>query len=742
MRERIRLTSRAAYVVLDHLFADRRSVIDSSRTIWVADVAERLRSAIEDSLEQGTDPFYVKLQRQLANQDRDVKLLAAELTYLREVPLVPGNMRPETKQEHVEKILSWTPGTPTIPLAMLEGLRSPGAFHGGQGYSQSAWRHVVWLAKVVVCWDQLPDDVRAYATKDPWAFRDVVDQVSGSVPTIRNALLFLAFPEHFERTVNDAQKRAIRERFADRLPSGSQTGSVDLDRDLWEIRKAIEAEQDGKYVNFYDEPFVSAWWQSKHVDDRAWAVRPKPAGKELVDRWLGEGFVSLAATYLGDVEPGSDKTTVRTAIEERYTHVDYAQRVALTEDYFDFLSRMKDQDLVVARHDDVVHVGRVSGLASYASEEPRLRLPVIWESDPIDDGALSEQVRSLLNVPDRSVVDLTAVRDDFEALLPTSKGESTVDLVDDASDVASSVSGTITLRRADEALARATYTDVAWLDEYIGLLESRRQVIVHGPPGTGKTYLARKIARHIAGDEQVPLVQFHPSYAYEDFFEGFRPRAQGDGSLTFDKVPGVLRSIAAAARKDPSSPYVLIIDEINRGNLAKVFGELYFLLEYRDEAVSLQYSPGERFTLPKNLYLIGTMNTADRSIAMVDMAIRRRFAFIEMHPDVQPVAGLLSRWLAANEQHDARAELLVAVNREIGAEDREFKIGPSYLMRDEASTNEGLERIWRHEILPLLEEHYYGRLTREQVVATFGLDVLRRRLVSGASDDGGGAASE
>ena len=240
-----------------------------------------------------------------------------------------------------------------------------------------------------------------------------------------------------------------------------------------------------------------------------------------------------------------------------------------------------------------------------------------------------------------------------------------------------------------------------------------------------------ELVRRLTDRDAVRLVQFHPSYAYEDFFEGFRPiqTAEG-GSVGFELRPGPLREIASEARQDPGTAYVLIIDEINRANLAKVFGELYYLLEYRNESIRLQYSPDTTFTLPPNLFLIGTMNTADRSIALVDAALRRRFAFVEMHPGEDPVRGLLPNWLAANgKDADERAALLDALNAEIGVEDRDFQIGPAYLMKPDAEREGGLERVWQYSILPLLEEHYYGRLSRDEVHDRFGLASLRARIV-------------
>ena len=144
-------------------------------------------------------------------------------------------------------------------------------------------------------------------------------------------------------------------------------------------------------------------------------------------------------------------------------------------------------------------------------------------------------------------------------------------------------------------------------------------------------------------------MQLHPSYAYEDFVRGFRPTLR-DGQPRFELMDGPLLWAAKRARAESKEKHYLVIDEINRGNVAKVFGELYFLLEYRDEKMRLQYQShsGETFALPGNLYIIGTMNTADRSIALVDLALRRRFNFIDFHPEEEPVKGVLRRWLRDN----------------------------------------------------------------------------------------------
>ena len=271
-----------------------------------------------------------------------------------------------------------------------------------------------------------------------------------------------------------------------------------------------------------------------------------------------------------------------------------------------------------------------------------------------------------------------------------------------------------------QALADELLVDVDALRKIRKLLDDKRQVIFQGPPGTGKTYVARKLAECLAGSaDRVRLVQFHPSYAYEDFVQGFRPALQG-GRPGFALRNGPLLDAAEHAREEPDAKHFLVIDEINRGNLAKVFGELYFLLEYRGEQMRLQYADaGERFALPDNLYLIGTMNTADRSIALVDLALRRRFHFVEFHPDKPPVRGLLRRWLDKHGRDMTWvAEVVDRANAKL--DDRQAAIGPSYFMKPDLR-KEIVELIWEHDVLPYVEERFYGEHER---LDEFRLDKL------------------
>ncbi len=280
------------------------------------------------------------------------------------------------------------------------------------------------------------------------------------------------------------------------------------------------------------------------------------------------------------------------------------------------------------------------------------------------------------------------------------------------------------------ALADELLLPSEFLEEINTLLEDMRQVIFQGPPGTGKTYVAQALAHCLAGEseDRVTLVQFHPSYAYEDFVRGFRPTIKENGQAGFELQDGPLVRAAEKARNYEKSKHFLIIDEINRGNLAKVFGELYFLLEYRDKKIRMQYQQDgeDDFSLPANLYIIGTMNTADRSIALVDLALRRRFYFVEFHPDDEPVKSVLRRWLIQKKLSnlDGVADVVEETNRLL-KDDKHAAIGPSYFMKERLD-EKIVERIWKHSVLPYIEERLFGI---DKGLDAFDLDTLKDKAI-------------
>lgn len=236
--------------------------------------------------------------------------------------------------------------------------------------------------------------------------------------------------------------------------------------------------------------------------------------------------------------------------------------------------------------------------------------------------------------------------------------------------------------------------------------------IFYGPPGTGKTYIVRGESARIcnARDDYPELVEqgriafitFHQSYSYEDFVEGIRPITK-DGVVNYEIRPGIFRQMCERAGQDPESRYVLIIDEINRANISKVFGELITLLEpdkrldaENEIQVTLPYS-GDTFGVPSNLYLIGTMNTADRSIALLDTALRRRFEFEEMMPKPEILPTVADVDLA---------DMLRRLNQRIEyLYDRDHMIGHAFFMN--VDSLDELDAVFRRKVIPLLQEYFY-----------------------------------
>ena len=260
------------------------------------------------------------------------------------------------------------------------------------------------------------------------------------------------------------------------------------------------------------------------------------------------------------------------------------------------------------------------------------------------------------------------------------------------------------------------FLDPDRFDRLLASIRFDKNLILQGPPGTGKTFMARRIAWCLIGrkdDGPIEMVQFHQSYAYEDFVEGFRPTKEGG----FDLKLGVFRRFCERARDNPDIPHVFIIDEINRGNLSRIFGELLMLIERdkrsEDYAVALTYSD-TRFHVPENIFILGMMNTADRSLALVDYALRRRFAFETLEPafDHPAFAEHLTEKGADPELVHRISERMAKLNETI-RNDKElgpgFQIGHSYFVPDEGDepSNDWYKHVVDTRIAPLLREYWF-----------------------------------
>lgn len=268
---------------------------------------------------------------------------------------------------------------------------------------------------------------------------------------------------------------------------------------------------------------------------------------------------------------------------------------------------------------------------------------------------------------------------------------------------------------SDEKFLEEVYISEEDYVKLVNLIENKKNIIIQGAPGVGKTFLAKRLAYSIIGEknaEQVMMVQFHQSYSYEDFVMGFRPSESG-----FKLSHGSFYKFCKNAEKDSENKYFFIIDEINRGNLSKIFGELFMLIENdkrgEKNKIQLLYS-NESFFIPKNLYIIGLMNTADRSLAMIDYALRRRFSFFDLKPGFDS-DGFKSY---QEEIDDTGFDKLINIMKELNKEIKEdeslgegFRIGHSYLCNIESDeVSEKLYYIIEYELIPLLKEYWFDEV--------------------------------
>lgn len=703
------------------------SLFTPGRQVWSDEVVDDFYTRFFVNEDTGTGSFMEKLEQQLERAADETIQLAAEALYFNY--LCEDDTGAPHKTSIVARVLGWMSEPATVPPE-LAAAYAGGLARIGLAKTQK-WQQVSFLIRFVRAWKSLEGDRRDELLRDPWQFREFVHEVPKHAASVQvEGLLHLVFPEEFEPVVSPKVKQLIAKEL-DVYLSGDE---ANVDQQLAAIREAL-AEEHGAQFSFYD-PGVTALWQGQDGRSRTaggWIVRGERAyGTNLVPQWLKEGFVSMGATPEGEVKVGMTTREIMDLVASHYPDATRQQLIGGANAGRQFASEIAIGDWVMTRDGDNVYAGRFTSAQTWhpsAESGTARRRAVDWVNadEPLSWGDLPESLRRRATNPN-TVWNLK----DQAAVLAGLFGPGPVS-VDDEDGETPTPDGQVRIPSPGSLADRLLVTR-SWLDEIVALLNEKRQVVFYGPPGTGKTFIAQVLAEHVdASGGEFDLVQFHPAYSYEDFFEGYRPRLGAAGAVEFELRPGPLRRLADQARANPDKPYLLIIDEINRGNIAKIFGELYFLLEYRDRAIRLQYSSDDEFSLPDNLFVIGTMNTADRSIALVDSALRRRFYFVGFLPTEEPLRSVLRKWLDGNGYDAEAADYLGALNDALAhsvGSDEEFAIGPSYFITRDGPPE--LNRIWRHAIAPLLQERFFGARRLPEIEQEFSPSALAR---AGSEDE-------
>lgn len=487
-------------------------------------------------------------------------------------------------------------------------------------------------------------------------------------------------------------------------------------------------------LNFKQEnPLFSGWTNDKFTSflyDKLpptiqfWKIAPGENAR-LWQECLRDGIICVGWPELGDMRQERDDGEFKQKYRELYG----AQRIRQWKEIWNFAKNVRKGDTIVSNNGmkSIVGIGTVNGDYYYDTNRQEYKhcLPMSW--DLTAEAPIPASARDVVSDWFRGTVKRIS-RQEYSQLI---SGEHLGSPHTPVATVPPPLAKPSTGRYA--AICESTFLDAKFFADCERLLKTKKQIILQGAPGTGKTFVGEQLANLWAGDNsRVKVVQFHESYGYEDFVYGIKPQAGPDGKTAFIPTAGVFLNFCAEAEKDKSTPppnYVLLIDEINRAKTARVFGELLYLLEYRDKAAELQC--GITFRIPENLYVIGTMNTTDKSIALVDYALRRRFAFVDLVPVKDGQSSVLGKWMESKGIGNATdiEQLFVALNSAVAQKDEALMVGHSYFMQQQAVdekwfSTDLLRFIWDYYIMPLVAEYEY-QMPRAEIEEKYGLAALR-----------------
>jgi 5-methylcytosine-specific restriction enzyme B len=697
--------------VIAHMLGDGQSVIDPATTIWTASAAEDLRARIGDNPIVGTGQGqWDKLDKQLSGASREVVLLAAELVFLREHPL--RSALPETRKTHVERVLAHLDAPIEIPQPMATWLSRPSGtagFEPGSWYNGALWRHVIWASTFVRFWNGLPEAERANARNDPWELQRVMLASGDDRSDIRNALQFLARPDVFEPISSAGMKQQVRDGLGDRIGGTTGSDAASIDRDLLAIRAVLAREVEGSF-HFWTDGVRELWDSTPEPAEEAtgfgglteprprhyWLYSPGAQASEW-EEFSTSDMMAIGWDELDNLATYPSREAIRQALDVDGTGRSMKNAVLAC---WQFQNEIAVGDIVFAKRGrrEIVGRGEVTSEARFEPQRASFRhvRSVKWSHTGSWEHPGDAATKTL--------TDITAYHDYVERLETLVTGEEAPEPPVSPADLPA---------YDKEAFLSEVYLSEERFDRLCALLTRKKNVIFAGPPGVGKTFAAKRLAYSMMGAKdpnRVQTVQFHQSYSYEDFMMGYRPTESGG----FVLAEGPFYRFCEAARDDDDDrPYFFIIDEINRGNISKIFGELLMLIEAdkRGHDLRLLYK-NETFSVPPNVHIIGMMNTADRSLAVLDYALRRRFGFFQISPGFDSAG--FARWQqeAGSPILDDLVAAVVDLNRAIAddpALGHGFVIGHSYLSKplNGDADDAWLYSVVEDELVPLLEEYWF-----------------------------------
>ena len=431
---------------------------------------------------------------------------------------------------------------------------------------------------------------------------------------------------------------------------------------------------------------------------RYWIYSPGN-GAEIWDECYQKGIMAIGWDAIGDLTAYNSKDEMKQAMKEDIDPtLSYTMAAHAT---WQFVREMKPGDVVFAKKGMYHVIGRGVVESDYKFDPSRKQYKNIRSVKWTHKGEWPHPGQAVM----KTLTDITPYTD-YVAKLNALFESDTVDDVEEP---------VVDYPAYDaEDFLEEVFMDEESYETLVGLVRNKKNVILQGAPGVGKTFAAKRLAYSMMGEKdpnRVMMVQFHQSYSYEDFIMGFRPSEKG-----FELKRGAFYNFCKQAEIDSENEYFFIIDEINRGNLSKIFGELFMLIETDKRGVELQllYSD-EKFSVPDNVYIVGMMNTADRSLAMLDYALRRRFAFFEMKPGFDTDGFREYRMGLASEKFDRLINSIENLNSAIAADDslgEGFCIGHSYFCNLKKVTDQALSGIVEYELIPLLKEYWFDEPTK------------------------------